>query len=58
MENIFNQTALKITAVALVVVLAGWLLVTVVTGLFNSVSSSTSMFDRADAAFPTAGKIR
>ncbi len=58
MENIFNQTTLKITAAALVVVLAGWLLVTFVTGLFNSAASSTSMYDRADAAFPTAGKIR
>lgn len=57
MENVFNQTTLKITAAAFVVVLAGWLLVTVVSGIFNSAASSTSMYNRADAAFPTAGKI-
>jgi hypothetical protein len=49
MENIINETTLKViggTIVAIVVVALGW---TIFNGLVSSVSSSSSMFDRAEA---------
>ncbi|EKT4439532.1 TPA: hypothetical protein RNS96_000294 [Stenotrophomonas maltophilia] len=57
MEQIINATTLKFTAVAIGVVLVGWLVCTLIGGLFNSVSSSSSMYDKADAAI-AASKAR
>ncbi|HFF6201693.1 TPA: hypothetical protein ACGCGR_000326 [Stenotrophomonas maltophilia] len=58
MENIISETTLKViggTVVAIVVVALGW---TLFNGLVSSVSSSSSMFDRAEAisAFTVKGR--
>ncbi|WP_164160760.1 hypothetical protein [Stenotrophomonas maltophilia] len=58
MENIINETTLKViggTVVAIVVVALGW---TLFNGLVSSVSSSSSMFDRAEAISASTVKGR
>ncbi|HEL2981950.1 hypothetical protein N5D45_06690 [Stenotrophomonas sp. GD03819] len=58
MENIISETTLKViggTVVAIVVVALGW---TLFNGLVSSVSSSSSMFDRAEAISASTVKGR